>query len=213
MQKKIDHSLSLIEKYIDKYYDKIAVASSFGKDSVCLVHLCKRIRPDIQIFSIMTPYKFKETLDYKDKITKLWNLNLKTYQAKELNFLAYEINTERCCLYYKVAQVKKAIADLDLKAWFSGLRKNEGHTRKFTEEIQYTSGLVKVNPIFNWTEDEIWEYHKINDIPIHPLYKKGYRSLGCEPCSAPNTETERGGRWQGTDKCGGECGIHTKSLK
>ena len=76
-------------------------------------------------------------------------------------------------------------------------------------------GLVKINPILDFTELDVWRYLAINDIPAHPKYAEGYRSLGCEPCSHKEddeTEPERAGRWMGTSKCGGECGIHTQQL-
>ncbi len=214
MKSKIDYSLTLISKAIEQYKDKIAVACSFGKDSMVTVDLCQRVKPDIKVFSIMTPYKFKETLKYKEDMTDLWNLNIKTFKASAGKpLLYYEINPDECCDYYKVAQAKKAILELGLNAWISGLRQDEGSTRKDVGEVQETGGLIKFNPIYQWSEADVWLYHVIRRIPVHPLYAKDYRSLGCEPCSKPNTETERGGRWQGTAKEGCECGIHTQNLK
>lgn len=214
MQNKINHSLFLISQALDTYKD-IAIFSSFGKDSIVTLHLCKRVNPDIQVVSIMTPYKFRETLDYKDRISKKWHLNIKTYQAPlvtkdEKNL--YEINAEHCCHHYKVEPTKQAIKELKLDAWISGLRGTEGHTRKFLDEIEVKDGLVKINPILTWTEAEVWLYHTTNKIPPNPLYMRGYRSLGCEPCSLPYQATERGGRWKGTPNESGECGIHSKCL-
>ena len=213
MRKKVNHSLKLIDKALKQYGDRVAVASSFGKDSIVTLHLCRIVKPDIQVFSIMTPFKFKETLEYKDYITAEWNLNLRTYVAPMLGMKLYKTEgVEKCCDYYKVQPTKKAIKELNLSAWISGLRGTEGHTREFLDEVEVKDGLVKINPILKWTEADVWLYHSHNHIVPHPLYFEGYRSLGCEPCSRPNTETERGGRWEGTDKSGGECGIHTKSL-
>ena len=82
-------------------------------------------------------------------------------------------------------------------------------------EVEVKGGLIKINPILQFTELDIWRYLAMNSIKVNPLYKKGYRSLGCEPCSiiVSDNEPERAGRWQGTSKCGGECGIHTRILK
>jgi phosphoadenosine phosphosulfate reductase len=216
MEKKVIHSLNVIAEALDNYKN-IALFSSFGKDSIVTLHLTRRINPSIKVVSIMTPYKFQETRNYKDYITKLWKLNIATYEAPLVTASnekrnLYEENVERCCNYYKVEPTKQAIKDLQLDAWISGLRNTEGHTRQFTEEIEVKDGLVKINPILKWTEAEVWLYHAMNAIPPHPLYYKGYRSLGCEPCSLPYQPTERGGRWKGTDKECGECGIHSKSL-
>lgn len=128
----------------------------------------------------------------------------------------YEINPDKCCRLLKVEPTKEAVKNLD--AWITGLRKTEGQTRKDYGEIEYDRsgpGLVKINPILEFTELDIWRYLAMNNIPVNPLYKEGYRSLGCEPCSiiVGDGELERAGRWRGTSKCGGECGIHTKNLK
>jgi len=216
MQKKISRSLKLLADAIDKY-DKIALFSSFGKDSIVTLHLARRVNPTIQVVSIVTPYWFQETFDYKDKITKEWNLNIHTFQIplitnKNGKKNLYEIDVEKCCDYYKVSPTKQAVKQLKLDCWISGLRNTEGHTRKFLDEIEVRGGLVKINPILKWTEQDVWLYMCSNNIAPHPLYLEGYRSLGCQPCSKPYTKTERGGRWQGTKKECGECGIHTKNL-
>ena len=122
-------------------------------------------------------------------------------------------NPEACCNYFKVNPTRDAVKGLD--AWICGLRNTEGPTRENYQEIEKRGDLVKINPILTWTELDVWRYIAFNSIPVHPWYKKGYRSLGCEPCTVlvPDSEPERSGRWKGTAKCGGECGIHTKILK
>ena len=212
IKKKIAHALDVIEKAIDKY-PNIAVASSFGKDSIVALHLCQRIKHDIQVFSVMTPFKFASTRHYKNHIENRWRLNCATFEALPSDINPHTSGIEKCCDYYKVDQTKRAIKELNLDAWICGLRGTEGHTRKFLNEIEEKDGLVKINPILAFTEAEVWLYHAMYSIGVHPLYKEGYRSLGCEPCSKPDTDTERGGRWEGTEKCGAECGIHTKNLK
>ena len=211
MQEKISHSLKLIADAVERYGDKVGVACSFGKDSIVLVSLCQRVNPNIKVFSIMTPYKFQATRQYKDYMSQNMRMNLTTLEAQNIN-APLPSNPEACCDYFKVSQSKQALKDLKLTAWIAGLRNTEGHTREFIDEIEERDGITKINPILSWTEAEIWLYHATYQLPPHPLYLQGYRSLGCEPCSKPYTDTERGGRWEGTDKCGGECGIHSKSL-
>jgi phosphoadenosine phosphosulfate reductase len=191
-----------------------------GKDSVVTLHLCLRIDPNIKVFVISTPFWFQETREYGRHLQRIWNLNATWREAhswrKTISINAptyYEEDVEKCCQYYKVDPTKEVIRDWELDAWISGLRNTEGHTRKFLDIVEDRDGLIKINPILKWTESEVWLYHATHEIPVHPLYARGYRSLGCEPCSKPYTDTERGGRWVGTDKCGGECGIHTQSLK
>ena len=104
---------------------------------------------------------------------------------------------------------------MDIGCWVTGLRCTEGRTRvDFREVEQRDRGLQKLNPILLWTEREVWQYLALNGVPVNPLYSEGYRSLGCAPCTQVSTgDNERAGRWIGTSKCGGECGIHTRPLK
>ena len=220
MRKKIIHSLALIASTLETYKN-IALACSFGKDSMVTLHLCRQINPDIKVMEISTPYWFKETQSYSSDMRSLWGLNIQWYQQYthknnktllEKQQELHEISIDECCDYYKVEPLRSMIKELDLDAWISGLRRTEGtEHRKFTKEIEERDGLVKINPILEWREAEVWLYHAMHNIPIHPLYTKGYRSIGCEPCSLPYTKEERGGRWAGSQKS--ECGIHTKSLK
>ncbi len=216
MIEKIIHSKELINESLTKYKNT-AVACSFGKDSIVVLHLALSIKPDIPVFTVMTPFKPKETLEYKDYLTQLWNINIKEYFQKDdigaTNRKLWAIDPEECCDYFKVRPTREAVTGLD--AWICGLRNTEGPTRENYKEVEQRGDLVKINPILSWTELDVWRYIAFNSIPVHSWYKKGYRSLGCEPCTVlvPDSEPERSGRWKGTTKCGGECGIHTKTLK
>ncbi|MBU0471272.1 MAG: phosphoadenylyl-sulfate reductase [Nanoarchaeota archaeon] len=216
MIEKIIHSRELIKESLAKY-EKIAVACSFGKDSVVILHLALSIKPNIPVFTVMTPFKPKETFEYKDYLTQLWNINLTEYfQEDDIgaeNQKLWATNPEKCCDYFKVRPTREAVKYLD--AWICGLRNTEGPTRQDYQEVEYKGDLVKINPILTWTELDIWKYIAFNSIPVHSWYKNDYRSLGCEPCTVivSDSEPERSGRWKDTNKCGGECGIHTKILK
>ncbi|MGB2599151.1 MAG: phosphoadenylyl-sulfate reductase [Candidatus Omnitrophota bacterium] len=211
LNEKIAHSLDLVRDAVEKY-PKIGVACSFGKDSAVVVHLAQTVKEDIPVFAVMTRFKPKETFEYKDMLIKEWNLNLKEYSSDvEIPEELYKTDPDECCRLLKVEPTKEAVKDMD--CWICGLRSTEGRTRTDYEEIEFKGGLVKLNPILTWTEVDIWKYMAVNKIPVHPLYLQGYRSLGCSPCSNPGGELERDGRWKGTSKCGGECGIHTQDLK
>lgn len=215
---KVDQAKSLIEQHWKERGDRVAVACSFGKDSMVVVHLALQVNPKFPVFSVMTPFKFKETLEYKRWITGLWKLNIRTYVENSVGeqFDLYFTNPDACCQRYKVDPTRKAIREMELTAWITGLRRTEGRTRTNYEFVEVRDGLVKVNPILDFTELDVWRYLAVNGIPVNPLYREGYRSLGCEPCSRKETdegELERAGRWSNTSKCGGECGIHTKSLR
>ncbi len=241
MEEKIERAKELIEEAV-RNYPRVAVACSFGKDSMVTVHLAREVDPDIKIFSIMTRYKPWETLDYLRLMNEKMNLRTTVYMVAdsvseallgdslevillptdEFNQKApqiethngrkiYEIDPDECCRLLKVEPTKVAVSNLD--AWITGLRNTEGRTRVDYQEVEDKGGLIKINPILTFTEAEIWRYMATRGIEPHPWYEKGYRSIGCAPCSAPGGELERDGRWQGTSKCGGECGIHTQRLK
>lgn len=210
---KVQKAKDLIKEATEKY-ERVAVACSFGKDSMVVLHLALQVKSDIQVFSVMTPFKPDITQGYRIKITQEWNLNTQNF-IQALNYEHMPQDPDDCCNYYKVTPTKIAIAHFNLDAWITGLRRTEGRTRTDYDYIETRSGLVKVNPILDFTELDVWRYLAINEIPVNPLYKEGYRSLGCEPCSSKEedeAETEREGRWAGTSKCGGECGIHTQRL-
>lgn len=223
---KIEYSTAVIKEVVSRYR-KTAIACSFGKDSMVVLHLALQVNPDIEVFSVLTPMKPKETFDYKDRMKKQWNLNLRVYMSRQNPIENLWVkDPDRCCEIFKIEPTKRAIKNLD--AWITGLRRTEGRTRTDYEVFEpcgsaltrmpgkeIPTSLMKVNPILDWTELDIWRYIAINKIPVNPLYEKGYRSLGCRPCTklAKDNEPERAGRWRGTSKCGGECGIHTMHLK
>jgi phosphoadenosine phosphosulfate reductase len=241
LEEKVKHAKELLANAI-KEYPKIAVACSFGKDSMVTVHIAREVDPKIKIFSVMTIYKPKETFLYLKKMNRVMNLNVKVYIVadeipehlrdnsievillppkefinKTLEVRAktgkelYKINPDECCRLLKVEPTKAATKKLD--AWITGLRSTEGITRANFKEIENKGGLIKINPILTFTEAEVWRYLSTRGIEPHPLYGRGYRSLGCAPCSHPGGESERASRWKGTSKCGGECGIHTLPLR
>ncbi|NQV04627.1 MAG: phosphoadenosine phosphosulfate reductase family protein, partial [Candidatus Omnitrophica bacterium] len=127
----------------------------------------------------------------------------------------YETDPDRCCDILKVEPVKRAVEEMGVTCWVTGLRCTEGRTRTdFKEVEERDKDLVKLNPILIWKEREVWQYLALYEVKVNPLYGEGYRSLGCEPCTKiTNDDNERAGRWIGTSKCGGECGIHTRPLK
>ncbi len=218
------------------------MACSFGKDSMVVVHLAREVDPNIKVFSVMTQYKPRETFEYLNSMNRKMNLDTTVYmvadtvppvlQDDSLRVILlpteefyqraaqirsqtgdeiYSFDPDECCRLLKVVPTCAAVNGLD--AWITGLRNTEGRTRVDYHEVENRGGLIKVNPILTFTEAEIWRYIATRDIRPHSWYGKGYRSLGCAPCSSPGGELERDGRWQDTIKCGGECGIHTQELR
>ena len=214
-KEKVARSLALIKEAYEKYGDSLVVANSLGKDSVAVWDLAKRVSPKIRGFIITTRFKPKETVQFMNEEVARYP-ELKIYKSDaEIPDKLYETDPDRCCDILKVEPIRRAVEEMNVKCWVTGLRCTEGRTRTdFKEVEERDKGLIKLNPILIWKEREIWQYLALYEVPVNPLYKAGYRSLGCEPCTHISSgDDERSGRWIGTSKCGGECGIHTRPLR
>jgi phosphoadenosine phosphosulfate reductase len=212
---KVQRSLGLIKEAYDKYGDSLVVANSLGKDSVCVWDLAKKVSPKIRGFIVTTRFKPKETVEFMHEMVARYP-ELKIYKSDaDIPYKLYETDPDKCCDILKVEPTRRAIEEMNVRCWVTGLRCTEGRTRTdFKEVEERDKGLIKLNPILIWKEREVWQYLALNGVKVNPFYGKGYRSLGCLPCTKITTEeNERAGRWIGTSKCGGECGIHTRPLK
>jgi phosphoadenosine phosphosulfate reductase len=193
-----------------------ALLSSFGTESVVLLHMVSEVARDMPVFFLETGYHFKETLEYKKALIELLNLNvidLKSEMSRE-EFISrfgedlYRWDPDSCCEINKVAPLQKAL--VGLRAWISGIRRAQGPERKQVGVLEeYPGRPYKLNPLANWTSKETWAYIQKHSLPTHPLYDKGYTSIGCWPCTRPpmKGEDDRAGRWANRVKT--ECGIHT----
>ena len=190
---KVERSLELIDRAYQEFGEGLVVANSLGKDSSAVWHLARQVRPDIRGFIVTTRFKPKETKQFMaDEVSRCPELQIFS-NDQEIPEKLYETDPDRCCEILKVEPTR---------------------TRTNYKEIEeLDKGLIKLNPILIWYEREVWQYLALNQVPVNPLYAKGYRSLGCAPCTRiAQGADERAGRWIGTSKCGGECGIHTKPL-
>ena len=214
-KQKVERSLDLIDRAYQTYGDALVVANSLGKDSVVVWHLAKRVNPKIRGFIVTTRFKPPETKKFMmEEVARYPELKIYSNEAQIPEKL-YETAPDRCCDILKVEPVQRAIEEMQVKCWVTGLRCTEGRTRVDFQEIeQRDEELLKLNPILIWYEREVWEYLALNRVHVNQLYAEGYRSLGCGPCTKITSDpNERAGRWIGTSKCGGECGIHTRPLK
>ena len=212
---KVERSLRLIDEAHQEFGDSLVVANSLGKDSLAVWHLAKRVSPKIRGFIVTTRFKPVETVEFMHQLVEKYP-ELKVFSNDEpIPDKLYATDPDKCCDILKVQPTRQAIQEMDVACWVTGLRCTEGRTRTDFQEVEERDkGLMKLNPILIWHEREIWQYLALNSVPVNPLYAKGYRSLGCSPCTHISSDPdERAGRWIGTSKCGGECGIHTRPLK
>jgi len=214
-KEKMERSLALIREAHEKYGDALVVANSLGKDSVCVWDLAKKVSPKIRGFIVTTRFKPNETIQFMHETVKEYP-EIRIFKSDiGVPDRLYETNPDRCCDLLKVGPTRRAIEEMKVECWVTGLRCTEGRTRTDYKEVEERDeGLAKLNPILIWKEREVWQYLALYGVKVNPLYAEGYRSLGCSPCTKITTEdNERAGRWIGTSKCGGECGIHTRPLK
>ena len=201
-----------------EFAPRFAMTSSFGPESGVLLHMASRVDPAIPVLFLETGYHFPETLAYKEQLAELFGIrnvvDLKADPAKKAKVVAeyesvpYEKNPDLCCQINKVEPLDLALKDYD--AWMTGIRRRQTDFRKSIRIVEeYEGGLYKISPLANFTSRDAWWYLKEHKIPQHPLYEKGYLSIGCWPCTRPVQEgdDERSGRWAGKAKT--ECGIHT----
>jgi phosphoadenosine phosphosulfate reductase len=211
---KVERSLELIKQAYSEYGKGLVVATSLGKDSGAVWHLAKRVSPKIRGFIVTTRFKPTETKQFMaEEVARYPELRV-FRNDEEISDKLYDTDPDRCCEILKVKPTRQAVKEMGVSCWVTGLRCTEGRTRTDFKEIEERDvGLIKLNPILIWYEREVWQYLALNRVHVNPLYAKGYRSLGCAPCTKiASGDDERAGRWIGTSKCGGECGIHTKPL-
>ena len=214
-KEKVERSLELINEAYKRYKNSLVVANSLGKDSSVVWALAKRVDSHIRGFIVTTRFKPPQTVSFMKFLVKKYP-ELKIFHNNiEIPDKLYLYDPDRCCYLLKVIPTRNAIKDMKVRCWVTGLRSTEGRTRtNFKEVEERDAGLIKLNPILVWKEREVWQYIALHKLDVNPLYGDGYRSLGCEPCTIiAHDENERAGRWSGTSKCGGECGIHTQPLR
>jgi phosphoadenosine phosphosulfate reductase len=190
--------------------ERPCITCSFQASGMVLLHMLRTRRPDIPVLFIDTLHHFAETLAYRDRMTKEWQLNLIALRAAAPSVGLWRESTDACCRRHKIDPLFSALASYTV--WFSGLRRDQSASRAQLEEIdsvRLPSGttLTKISPLAQWTTKDVWLYAKAHGIPLLPLYEAGYTSVGCEPCTSLPLDGSnvRSGRWQGEKL---ECGIH-----
>ena len=212
---KVKRSLELIDWAYREHGNQLVVANSLSKDSVAVWNLAKRVNPKIRGFIVTTRFKPPETVIFMNEQVAQYP-ELKVFRNDQIiPDQLHAIDPDRSCDVLKVEPTRRAIEEMNVSCWMTGLRCTEGQTRTDLKEIeQHDPGLTKLNPILIWYERELWQYLALNHVPVNPLYAKGYKSLGCAPCSKISLRAdEQARRWTTASKCGSECNIHTRPLK
>jgi phosphoadenosine phosphosulfate reductase len=195
----------------------VAVVSSFGAESAVLLHMIAQVAPQTAVLFLETGKHFPETLEYRDLLTEQLGLNLINLTPDEAELaekdktgLRWSYDPDGCCEIRQVIPLAKAIAGYD--ASITGRKGFQSATRaglpRFEIDRSDAAGRLKINPLADWSAEDLANYFEKHDLPPHPLVAEGYPSVGCSPCTTKVAEGEdpRSGRWKGWEKT--ECGIH-----
>lgn len=197
-------------------FPSIVLACSFGAEDVVLVSMLQQIRPGTDIFYLDTDFHFQETYETRDRLADQYGIQFiqvkpeltPEEQAKQYGDELWKRDPNLCCNLRKVAPLTKVLGKYD--AWITGIRRDQAPTRANAKKVEYDTkfGLVKFNPLANWTSEDVWGYIRKHNVPYNPLHDRNYPSIGCEHCTRPVApgEDPRAGRWSGTEKI--ECGLH-----
>ncbi len=210
----------IINWAVGQFSPHLAASSSFQTQSLPLLHLISTIDPGLPVFFLDTGFHFWETLIYREQLQRYFRITIQDLYPDPSwqPFLRrygpdlVEQDPDLCCFIRKVQPMQKAVKGL--RAWISGIRRDQTENRKHAKILEVErGGLLKVNPLLNWTREDVRNYASQHNLPAHPLYEKGYRSIGCKPCTVAINlgEDDRAGRWKGRGKT--ECGLHTEMFR
>jgi len=197
---------------------RIASVSSYGAESAVLLHMIASIDKDIPVIFTNTQKMFGETLAYRDELSERLGLtDLRVFRpdprrlaTRDATGMRWSYDPDGCCDIRKVEPLRRALAPFD--AWISGRKGFQAGTRTALPRFEEDDGRLKINPLADWSKDQLDAYFTEHDLPRHPLEAQGYLSIGCAPCTSKVRpgEDPRAGRWRGWDKV--ECGIHVSAL-
>jgi phosphoadenosine phosphosulfate reductase len=190
---------------VERFGPKLAMSCSFQE--AVLIDIAVAVDPGIEVVFLDTGSHFPETLEYVETIRARYDLNL-TVTKPVAGAEQWPCGTSRCCEFRKVLPLKQALEGKE--AWVTGLKRSDAPTRLNAPILSYEDswGMVKINPMATWTDQDVMGYAKDHGIPEHPLLSQGYLSIGCAPTTRPVAigEDPRAGRWADSDKV--ECGLH-----
>ena len=233
MKKEIDQFLDELKNaspeecirfFVDKYAEKVIVGTSLGAEDQVLTDMICRSGQTIAFFILDTGRLFQETYDLLDITEQKYNIRMRLFfpdagmveemvAKKGINLFYSSIENRRlCCNIRKIEPLKRALSGM--KVWITGLRKDQSVTRSNVKLVEWdeTYSIIKLNPLINWSEKQVWDYIKSNHVPYNELHDSGNPSIGCRPCTRPILpgEETRAGRWWWELAEYKECGLHRK---
>jgi len=204
--------------------DRIAIVTALQADGMVILDMAYRMKPNIRVMTVDTGRLPQATYDFYEQVRERYpearfEVLFPDYREVEEMVRRHGINLFYksvpmrllCCHVRKVRPLIRALNQLD--AWFTGLRRDQWASRAAIRKVEIDhdhDGVIKINPLADWTKEDVWAYIEEFDVPKHPLYAEGYTSIGCAPCTRPIQpgEDDRAGRWWWETNAPKECGIH-----
>jgi phosphoadenosine phosphosulfate reductase len=220
MQKTVESwsAAEVLDWALGHFGNRVQIASAFGPEGMALIDIATRLCPDVRVFTLDTGLFFPETCTLINEVERRYNLTIERVkpsltvdeQATQHGPALWQQSPDRCCYMRKIEPLQRKLATLE--AWISAIRRDQTPDRAHAQKLEWDArfGLVKINPLADWTNDMVWDYLRTNDVPYNELHDRGYPSIGCAPCTQPVQEGEdaRSGRWAGFAKT--ECGLHQR---
>lgn len=214
----------ILKQAIEIFGSKITFATSLGAEDQVITYMLSRIDKTANIITLDTGRVFPETYDLLHRTINRYGVNIKSYypdtaqvedmvNTKGINLFYESIeNRKLCCHVRKIVPLRRALSGMD--AWITGLRREQSVTRTDLKIVEWdaANGLMKINPLLEWSEGQVWDFIKQHDIPYNKLHDQGFPSIGCQPCTRAIEKGEdlRAGRWWWEMPESKECGLHGK---
>jgi len=205
----------ILEWAASVYGEKLCFATAFGAEGCALLAMLAKIPNHAYVFNLETGYQFAETLELRERIREKYGIAVDYVRSREsvadmearFRGPIYGVAPNECCHIRKIVPLREVAAGYC--AWISAIRRDQSAERATAAIVGWDAkfGMVKINPLANWSKKDVWTYILTNDVPYNPLHDQGYPSIGCWPCTKPASgDDDRSGRWKGTEKT--ECGLH-----
>ncbi len=207
---------ALLEFAYSQFGESMSLACSFGAEDVVLAEMAARVHPGARVFYLDTDFLFSETHTVRERIAAQYPLKIEACrpaltpaeQAARFGDALWSHQPNQCCGIRKVEPLKAQLSQLS--AWITGVRRDQAPTRANTRKIEWDDkfGLVKFNPLADWTWERVWEHIRLHNVPYNEMHDRNYPSIGCTYCTRQVLpgEDPRAGRWSGSEKT--ECGLH-----
>jgi phosphoadenosine phosphosulfate reductase len=200
----------------ETFGEAVAISSAFGVEGMALIDMASRVRQNFRLFTLDTELLFPETYNLMDQVEqkygitveKVYALNSPEEQERVYGPALWQRDPDQCCHLRKVEPLQRKLSEL--QAWITSIRRDQTAARARAGKVEwdFKFGLVKINPIADWSSKQVWQYIRTHDVPYNALHERNYPSIGCTHCTRAVRpgEDPRAGRWSGSAKT--ECGLH-----